>query len=353
MLGHDRCLKSLRGEKVDRISVHPEIDLVYAAPQFNVSVGECFIYPETHAKALVNSLELHPDVDGLYVNLCVSPKIAVEDRTELDGLTKEEIRYIKDSAGMTWRIPNNDVGAVTEHDIVDLDDERLITEDPFIVGILETYKLIPEETKKKYLIIPGITSPYCQLDFILGMTPLLLAMYDEPEKLKKALQHRTNLAIKWANEYAKLGVECVWIGDGSASSSIISPEMYEEFVLPYVTQLVDVLKSHGITSIMHVCGDINPSIDVISRSGVDGLDIDFPVDLEVARKKVPKHICFKGNLNPVNLLQKSADEIYKECQEIILNAGEPFVLSTGCLLARDTPPKNVDAMVKAAMEYKK
>lgn len=51
MLGHDRCLKSLKGEKVDRISVHPEIDLVYAAPQFNVSVGECFIYPETHAKA--------------------------------------------------------------------------------------------------------------------------------------------------------------------------------------------------------------------------------------------------------------------------------------------------------------
>lgn len=298
-------------------------------------------------------LELHPDVDGLYVNLCVSPDIAIKDNTEIDQLSKEEIRYIKDSAGMTWRIAYNDVGAVTEHDIVDLDDERLITEDPFIVGILETYKLIPEEIKKKYLIIPGITSPYCQLDFLLGMTKLLMAMYDYPEKLKKALQYRTDLTIEWAKEYARLGGECVWIGDGSASSSIISPEMYEEFVLPYVTQLVEVFKLHGITTIMHVCGNINPSIDVIAKSGVDALDIDFPVDLEIARKKVPQNICFKGNLNPVNLLQKSYDEIYEECQKIISKAGEPFVLSTGCLLARDTPPENVEAMVKAAVDFKK
>lgn len=353
MLGYDRCLKSLRGEKVDRISVQPLIDLVYAAPQFNVSVSECFIYPEIHAKALVNSLKIHSDIDGLYVNLCISPDIAIEDKTKIDELSKEEIRYIKDSAGMTWRVPYNDVGAVSEHDINDLEDERLITEDPFRVGILETYKLIPKEIKKKYLIIPGITSPYCQLDFMLGMTELLMAMYDHPEKLKKALQYRTDLAIEWAKEYANLGVECVWIGDGSASSSIISPEMYEEFVLPYVTQLVDVFKSYGITTIMHVCGDINPSIDVIARSGVDALDIDFPVDLERARRKVPENVCFKGNLNPVNLLQKSYDEIYEECQQIIFKAGEPFVLSTGCLLARDTPPQNVSAMVKAAVDYKK
>lgn len=353
MLGHDRCLKSLRGEKVDRISVQPLIDLVYAAPQYNVSVGDCFIYPEIHAKALVNSLKIHPDIDGIYVNLCISPDIAIEDKTRIDEITKTKIRYIKDSAGMTWRIPYNDVGVVSKHDIKDLDDKRLINEESFSVGILETYKLIPEEIRKKYLIIPGITSPYSQLDFILGLTNLLMAIYDNSQKLKKALQYRTNLTLKWAEEYAKLGVECIWIGDGSASSSIISPETYQEFVLPYVTQLVDVLKSYGITSIMHVCGDINPSINIIAKSGVDAIDVDFPVDLESARRIISRNVCLKGNLSPISLLQKSYDEIYEECQQIISKAGEPFVLSTGCLLARDTPAENVGAMVKAAMDYKK
>lgn len=97
-----------------------------------------------------------------------------------------------------------------------------------------------------------------------------------------------------------------------------------------------------------VCGDINPSVGVIAKTGVEAMDIDYMVDLKEARNKIQRQICLRGNLSPMYLLEMSYDKLVEHCCQII-HAGEtPFVLSTGCLVARDTPKENIDAMVVAS-----
>ena len=176
-----------------------------------------------------------------------------------------------------------------------------------------------------------------------------MLIYEDPEKFKQALEWRTVKALEWADNLIEAGAESVWIGEGAASSSIISPEMYSEFVLPYASRVVEHLKSSGIITIMHVCGDINQSIGTIAKTGVDAMDIDYMVDLKAARTAIERTICLRGNLNPVDLLNMPSDILIEHCKRIIDSGGFPFVLSTGCLVARDTPKENIDAMVAASI----
>ena len=72
MTGKERALRAIRGEKTDRPSVLPSIDVAYAPGCIGRKVGECFRTPELHAKALTGALDAFPEIDGLYVNLCLS-----------------------------------------------------------------------------------------------------------------------------------------------------------------------------------------------------------------------------------------------------------------------------------------
>lgn len=342
LTGKERVLNAMLNRPTDRVSVHPLIDLSYASKLYGVDICKCFIKPEVHARALENVFSVHPEIDGLYVNLCLSPRSIV--KKQIEGTNT----YILDNGGMTWFIPPDDVGTVCEHEIKNIDDTRLKILNPLKDGIVDTYTAISKETKDNYLIVPGLTGPFSQLVFMLGLTETLMFLLEHPTESKKALEWRTQHAIEWADELIKSGVDCVWIGEGPASSSIISPETYSEFVLPYATKVVEYLRSYGIVTIMHICGDINQSVGIISKTGVDAIDIDYMVDLIAARKAIERQICLRGNLNPMDLLTMPYDKIVEQCRKIINSSGFPLVLSTGCLVARDTPEENVNAMVFAS-----
>lgn len=340
--GKERALNAMLNKPTDRISVHPAIDACYASKLYGKNVGECFLDPVLHARTLENVFSIHPEIDGLYVNLCLSPRSIVNSHKEGD------ITYILDNGGMSWFIPPNDVGTVRTHEIKSITDQRLKTQNPLKDGIVDTYKAISKDIKDKYLIVPGLTGPFSQLVFMLGLTETLLLIFDQPNELKQALEWRTKKAIEWADEMIEIGVDCVWIGEGAASSSLISPDTYSEFVLPYASKVVEHLKKNCIVTIMHVCGDINQSVGIIAKTGVNAMDIDYMVDLKTARNAVERQICLRGNLNPVDLLNMPYDILVEHCQKIIRSGGSPFVLSTGCLVARDTPKDNLDAMVVAS-----
>jgi uroporphyrinogen decarboxylase len=343
--GKDRALNAMLNKPADRVSVHPAIDVCYASRACGKKVGVCFTDPVLHAEALENIFVIHPEIDGLYINLCLSPRSITGSRKSGND------SIFLDNGGMTWRIPEDDVGTVSEHDITSLDDDRLRTVNPLQDGIIDTYRFVSQEIKERYLIVPGLTGPFSQLVFMMGLSETLMKIFEQPEKLKQALEWRTQKALEWADQFIKMGVECVWIGEGAASGSLISPETYEEFVLPYASKVVEHLKSYGIVTIMHVCGDIRKSAGVIAKTGADAMDIDYMVDMHQARMNISRPICLRGNLNPVDLLTKDQHALFTQCSEIISCGGNPFVLSTGCLVARDTPKENIDAMTAAAQAF--
>lgn len=336
--GKIRALHAINGLNVDRPSVLPSIDVAYAANCAGFSIGSCFTNTDYHAKALIRSLETHPEIDGLYVNLCLSE----------NHYCKETNGLYSDGFGLQWFVPENDIGTVKIHDIKDLMDERIANETSLRFGVIDTFSKIPYEYKKEYLIVPGITGPYSQLVFMLGLENVLFLMYDDPEGLKKAIFGRVKYAVSWLKELAALGVSAVWLGEGAASSSVISPAAYNEFVAPFARQVIEEAYKMGIPCFMHICGDIRPSIEEILKTNLKAIDLDYMVPMNIVRKLGRKDVCVKGNLNPMDLLNESKEEVFKKACDILRTTSSPMILGTGCLVAPGTPKENIDALVDAS-----
>ncbi len=320
----------------------PQIDLAYASQCAGKRVGEAFLDPAVHAYCLESALRRHSGAAGVYINLCLNAGSIASLDCSNPGHT-----YAVDLAGVRWSIPENDVGSPCRYDIADLDDTRLLTVDALSGGITETFAKISDACRHQYLIVPGITGPYSQVVFMFGLQNTLESIYDAPEKLHEILAVRTRFAINWAKKLKELGAECVWIGEGAASSSLISPQHYAQFVMPYAKALVNEIRALGMYSIMHVCGNINPSFAHVAETGADAMDIDHMVSLVALCEGLPRRTCLKGNMDPVHLLTCTPEQVAGESRSIAdsVKGKCGFILSTGCLIPRDADPACVDAMI--------
>ena len=342
-----RAVEAMYGRMPDRVPCVPLIDNSYSAPVMGVPVSQCFLDPVSHAESLVACLERHPAIDGVSINLCLADEIILERHEQADGY------IVKTTGGTTWMIPYNDIGSVLEREITSFDDPRLESEDPLKAGIYRTLQAIPADIRRRYLINAGVTGPFSQVCFLMGLERVMLATIDDPAGLHRAIEKRLPLALQWVEEMAALDPGCIWIGEGLASSSLISPKTYREFVLPYEKAVVEKIHQAGVPSVLHICGKLNPALDLIPETQVNCLEADWQVGLAEAKARIGDRVCLKGNLNTTTLVSSGPVEIYELSRQAIADAAANggFVLSSGCALGRDTPPENVDAMAQAALDF--
>jgi uroporphyrinogen-III decarboxylase len=155
--------------------------------------------------------------------------------------------------------------------------------------------------------------------------------------------------IQQAEELLDDGARFIWIGEGSASGSLIPPEFYREFVLPYEKSLTSTIRARGGLSILHICGNATALLADICESGADGFDLDYPVDLAYALATLSPRVAVKGNINPVLFLAGNEEDL-KEAAHRAVDTGKGnlgFIMSTGCLVPRDSSIKAFDIFAKA------
>lgn len=346
MTSRQRAELAMRGQEPDRVPVVPLIDTSYAAACYGVPVSECFLDPRVHARALVHALERHPGIDGVSINIGLTAEVIARRTATASDY------FVTTTDGTEWQIPVNDIGTPVSPGIQSFDDPRLSTLDVLRPHIVETLRAIPAELLRDYDISAGLTGAFSQVAFLMGVERVLLAMHEEPEALKSAIEKRMPLALAWAGELAELGAPSVWIGEGVASSSLISPRQYEEFVLPYQQRVAARLRELDVPSVLHICGKATRMLESMARSGCDCFEADWQVDLGEAKARIGDRMSIKGNLHTTALVHDAPQQVFEAARDAIQKAkrGGGFILSSGCALGRDTPPENVEAMARAAME---
>jgi MtaA/CmuA family methyltransferase len=347
MTPRQRAVAALQGEIPDRVPCVPLVDTSYAAAVAGIPVSECFIDPEAHARALVATLERHPDIDGVSIN------IGLSDDCILARQRRGTAHIIRTTGGLKWMVPENDIGSIETCDITSLEDSRFETDEYLMHACLRTLRAIPDRIRQEYLINTTVTGPYSQVAFLIGVDNLMLATIDDPEGLEAAIRKRIPFALKWVDELAALDPGCIWIGEGFASNSLVSGATYRRFVVPYERAVVERIHAIGKQSIVHICGKCQANLDIVPDTLTDGLEIDWQVDVAEAKRRIGDRVTLKGSLNTSTLVHSKPDEIYDLARDLIRD-GKPqgrFILSSGCALGRDTPPENVDAMARACEDF--
>jgi uroporphyrinogen decarboxylase len=141
-------------------------------------------------------------------------------------------------------------------------------------------------------------------------------------------------------------------GHAMASSSMISPVSYRKFSLPYEKRLVQALLDHGAQSVYtHICGNIEPIIDMVNTNGSTVIDFDHVMAVETVLARTPKVI--RGNINPAVLVYGSAQQVYEQTKDLVLKSkgSNRLLVGSGCEIQKNTPLENLHAMVQAARDF--
>jgi uroporphyrinogen decarboxylase len=228
----------------------------------------------------------------------------------------------------------------------------IITDHPRMQARIDEIKEYQRVTNGKQFICGWVEGPLAEYCDLRDVSNACMDLYENPEKIRKALQIITENAISFAEEQVRSGAHCIGMGD--AVCSLISPELYAEFVFPLEKAIIDHVHHLGAKVKLHICGNTSGILHLMVKTGADIVDIDHLAGSMAdyislfSGKQVPS-----GNSNPVSVIcdgdNKTISESVKNCWEETRHRG---IVSAGCEIPPDTPVSNMVAYMKAAHELK-
>ena len=179
---------------------------------------------------------------------------------------------------------------------------------------------------------------------------------EEPELCKEFLMKITQAQIECEDLVRRIdpreGADEDY-GIAEDSSTVLSPEMFREFVVPYDRMLFDRYgrKTRGI----HMCG---PSLH-LHESLVQDLDIThfslfgYIVQPEDIARTMGNRVRLQGNINPMLMLSGSRDEVVAEVRRTleVLGPVNGFELTDGANVCPGTSFENLNALVETSEAY--
>jgi MtaA/CmuA family methyltransferase len=196
--------------------------------------------------------------------------------------------------------------------------------------------------------------PFSLASALMGLDTVMVKVLDDPE-LVLALMHRCEeYAAAYAMALQAVGADMLSGGDSPAG--LLGPELYRRFAWPSESRLIERLRrTTPVPVSLHICGRAQPLLPWMKSTGADVLEVDQAVDLGEACRIVGPDQALWGNIDPVRVLAQGtpADAVRaaKEAIRAVRTAGHHrFVLSSGCTLAVETPPENLEAFLGAARE---
>jgi uroporphyrinogen decarboxylase len=208
----------------------------------------------------------------------------------------------------------------------------------------------------------GFWTPFFHdlMDFF-GMEAYFVKMRTHPEVVAAATDRVCGFYYA-ANErfFDAAGdrVDAYFFGNdfGTQLDLMISPALFDRFILPWFQKLTDQARRRGLQVILHSCGSIHRVIPKLIAAGVNCLHPlqakAANMDAETLSRDFGGKIAFLGGVDTQRVLNLgSPDEVKAEVRRVKALLGPHLIVSPSHeAILPDVPPRNVAAMAEAALE---
>ncbi len=149
---------------------------------------------------------------------------------------------------------------------------------------------------------------------LVGTQRLILETYDDPawvHELLKIIQWRKKVYTR-SLEGARYDV--LEHGGGDASTTVISPRIFDEFVAPYDAELIEMAHAVGQRVVYHTCGGMMPILERIAAMKPDAMETFTPpgmggdVDLARAKARIGDKVCLIGGFDQFHFFAGCAEQ---------------------------------------------
>jgi MtaA/CmuA family methyltransferase len=207
---------------------------------------------------------------------------------------------------------------------------------------LEATRIAKHDYGDRVGVIAKVMGPLSMVQAMHGVDHTMIDMIQAPETIRYFLDVAAGVLARCANAELEAGADAIAIGEGGAGGSMLSPQMHERFLLDVHRRMIDAIQG---PTIMHICGDITPRLDTLSRVGLCCFNFDWDIAPRMMVQKANGAFRLMGNVNTADLLLGQPSEIERQVVEN-LEAGVD-IISPGCAISPRCPNANLRAIVDA------
>ncbi len=158
---------------------------------------------------------------------------------------------------------------------------------------------------------PGTWQDACCL---VGTQRLIMETFDDPAWVHELLKmlHRRKKTFMQSLKGAQYDI--LELGGGDASTTVISPTIFETFVAPYDSDLIATAHEAGQRIAYHTCGGMMPILETIAAMQPDAMETFTPkemggdVRLAEAKKRIGDKVCMIGGFDQYHFFTDCTEE---------------------------------------------
>ena len=341
MTSRKRLLTALEGSRPDRLPVTTHHLMPWFLDRYLDGIGEDDFFRRFGLDPTRWAYDLKPDESrGEYWSEELEPghRFIVSDRwrmeaTLLDGQpglaetgpTANRSRPASPNAGPTWRYhihtPGGSLSMVLRRGAqTDWVLERPLKEKAHLeifrrhapLGLCDVEAIRRKaETLEDGILrggVPGFEiygQPGCWQDGVelFGLQELIMETADDPSWVRELLGVLRERKEAQIVSMEGAPYDLIELGGGSASSTVISPGIFQEFVAPHDEPLIRAAHGVGLKVVYHSCGGMMPLLEMIADMGPDAMETFTPpalggdTRLAEARERVGERVCMIGGFD--------------------------------------------------------
>jgi len=158
---------------------------------------------------------------------------------------------------------------------------------------------------------PGCWQDACCL---FGTEKMIMEAYDDPEWVHQFLKILQKRKITFVKSLKGAKYDILELGGGDASTTVISPKLFNEFVAPYDSELIKLAHEARQRIVYHTCGGMMPILEDIAAMQPDAMETFTPpamgadVDLAEAKRRIGDKVCLIGGFDQFHFFKGCTPE---------------------------------------------
>lgn len=179
-----------------------------------------------------------------------------------------------------------------------------------------------------------------------GLYEFSYAIADDPQGVRDKAKDMADYAIRRNYALKEAGVEVLLLCSDYCFNSgpFLSPEMFSDFIAPYLHKIIEEARNIGLYTIKHTDGNIMPILDQLVQCkphALHSLDPMAGVDIKEVKELVGDKVCLCGNVHCAALQTGTDEEVIESAKYCMtygkLNGG--YIFSTSNIPFKGMEPR--------------
>lgn len=279
-------------------------------------------------------------------------EIIARDTSTIAAVSLMDLSVEAEAFGAKVRFTEDEVPAIVGQLISDEDEANALEVPSLAAGraslCVKAVRMAKDNITDKP-VLAGMIGPYSLAGRLCDVTEIMYLCFDEPETVHAVLDKVTQYLIQYGQAMKDAGADGIMMAEPLAG--ILSPDMAEEFSMPYVKRIINALQDEFFAVIYHNCGNSVPQmLEGIYAMGAAAYHFGNAIDMETVMKATPADILVMGNIDPAGQFAAgTVDSITAATHELLDKCGSypNFVPSSGCDIPAHAKWENIVAFFAA------